>query len=127
MDVPDLAPIARALALIESASDPDGPLWDEARWCLAERRKPPRVEPLPALLADALAACRAQVARECLARADAALWAAAGRCSRGWELNVGWQRIDRELTELERRDACVTGRKRRRLASAWADAKRRRR
>lgn len=125
---PPFAAVLRALELIESAHDSDGPLQTEARWCLAERRRPRPIlgeDGLPAPLAAALASARADAAAAVLARADAALWAAAGRCSRGWELNVGWQRVDAELTDAERRDACVTGRKGRRLQTAWRDAKRR--
>lgn len=118
-------PTLRAVALLESAHDPDGPLWAEARWCLAERRRPPSLKGLPKALGDALEAERARVAADVLARADAALWAAARRCSAGWELNVGWQRIDRELTEAERRAVCVSGRKGRKLQTAWSDARRR--
>jgi hypothetical protein len=122
---PEFPVIARALALLESAHDPDGALHREARWCLAERRHPPRIGPLPAALSDALAAARAAAASRALERADAALWAAAGRCSRGWELNVGWQRIERELTDAEWVLVAVSGRRGRRLQTAWRDAKRR--
>jgi hypothetical protein len=116
---PEFPAIARALALLSDGEALDA----EARWCLAERRSPPRIGPLPAALSDALAAARAQAARECLERADAALWAAAGRCSRGWELNVGWQRIERELTDRERELVAVSGRRGRKLQTAWRDAK----
>ena len=121
-DVPEFPAIARALALLESEVELDA----EARWCLAERRRPPRIGPLPAALSDALAVARAAAASRALERADAALWAAAERCQRGWAEHVGWQRIERELTDAERAAACVSGRKGRRLQSAWRDAKRRR-
>jgi hypothetical protein len=120
---PEFPAIARALALLESEADLDA----EARWCLAERRKPPRIGLLPAPLSEALDAARVEAARRVLERADAALWAAAGRCSRGWELNVGWQRIERELTDAERELAAVSGRRGRKLQTAWRDAKARRR
>lgn len=121
-DCPEFAAIAQALALLESREA----LALEARHCLAECRRPPRIGPLPGTLADALVAARAAAAARVLAQADAALWAAAGRCSRGWELNVGWQRIERELTPQEWAEVCAPGRKGRRLQTAWRDAKRRR-
>ena len=107
------------MALIESPEALDA----EARWCLAECRRPPRIGPLPSPLAAALESARAGAAQRALERADAALWAAAGRCQRGWEEHVGWQRIERELTPEERAAVCVSGRKGRRLQTAWRDAK----
>lgn len=118
---PEFPAIARALALLSNPEQLDA----EARWCLTERRRPPRIRPLPEPLSAALDAARAEAAQRVLELADAALWAAAGRCSRGWELNVGWQRIERELTDAERAASGVSGRKGRRLQTAWRDAKRR--
>lgn len=118
---PEFAAIARALALLESPAALDA----EARWCLQERRRPPAIKGLPEALDEALRAAREAAAARALERADAALWAAARRCQRGLEHLVGWQRIERELTDEERRAACVSGRKGRKLQTAWRDAKRR--
>lgn len=119
IECPEFPAIAEALRLLSSPERLDA----EARWCLTERRRPAPIGPLPAPLADALAAAREEAAARVLARADAALWAAARRCSNGWELNVGWQRLERELTDLERAAVCVSGRKGRRLRTAWQEAK----
>jgi hypothetical protein len=96
----------------------------EARWCLAERRVPPRLD-LPPALQEALGRARAQWRAQALALADAALWAAASRCQRGWEHHVGWARLDAVLTPEEREAASVVGTKGRTLCTAWAQAKRR--
>lgn len=95
----------------------------EARWCLATRRVPPTIE-APAGLAQALQAARAQWRALALALADAALWAAAARCQRGWEEHVGWARLERALTP-EEREAAAVGTKGRTLRTAWAQARRR--
>jgi endonuclease/exonuclease/phosphatase family metal-dependent hydrolase len=62
---------------------------------------------------------------QAIALADAALWAAASRCQRGWESHVSWTRLDRVLTPEEREAAAVVGRKGRTLRTAWAETRRR--
>jgi hypothetical protein len=117
---PDLVTIARAVALL---SDPAARL-HEARWCSSERRKPERFVGLPEALGRALDASRAEARREALRLEGEALWAAAERCQRGWAEHVGWQRLERELTAEERSRVCVSGRKGRRMRTAWVEAKR---
>ena len=123
MPSPDLVVIARAVALL---SDPAARI-HEARWCISERRKPEVLHCLPEALQRALDAARAEACQEALRLEGEALWAAAERCQRGWPEHVGWQRLERELTAAERARVCVSGRKGRRMRTAWAEAKRIRR
>lgn len=120
MPAPDLLAIARAVALL---SDPAARI-AEARWCISERRRPPAIRGLPEPLERALDGARAEARARALSAESEALWAAAERCQRGWAEHVGWQRVQAELTDAERAVVAVSGRKGRRLASAWASAKR---